>query len=63
MLEKIYFTVWALSALALGLFYMTGNLTPFTTVVFGFIFFGLTFMGMIGVLPIHYTHHTHHPKH
>jgi hypothetical protein len=56
MLEKLYFTVWGLFLLVIGAFYLTGNLTPITEVVFGFIFFGLTFMGMIGVLPFHVTH-------
>lgn len=56
MLERLYFALWAVFLLTLGLFYMTGNLTPYVEVVYGFIFFGLTFMGMIGVLPFHVTH-------
>lgn len=62
MLEKIYFTVWALFLLALGVFYMTGILTPMIEVVFGFVFFGLIFMGMIGILPFHVSHHPE-PRH
>ncbi|HBR58118.1 MAG TPA: hypothetical protein DEA22_11740 [Blastocatellia bacterium] len=51
MLTKIYFTVWFLVLLTLGAFFVTGSCTQFVMVVFGFIAFGMTFMGMISVLP------------
>ncbi len=63
MLERIYFSIWGLYILTAAIFYLSGSFTSFTAVVFGFVFFGLTFMGMIGVLPFYVTHHTHHPKH
>lgn len=51
MLTKIYFILWALIFLvAFGMF-VTGLMTPVTAVVFGFIAFGMTFMGMMSVLP------------
>ena len=62
MFERIYFILWALVLLLAGTVYITGNLTIFTAVVFGFVFFGLTFMGMIGVLP-NWVGHQVHPKH
>jgi hypothetical protein len=63
MLERLYFAVWGLYLLIVGTFYITGNLTAFTTVVLGFVFFGLTFMGMIGVLPFYVTHQKMPLKH
>jgi hypothetical protein len=51
MMVKIYALIWVLGLLAAGLFYLTGNLGPIETVVFGFLTFGMIFMGMMGVLP------------
>jgi hypothetical protein len=51
MILKIYALVWFLGLLAAGVFYLTGNLGPVATVVFGFLTFGAIFMGMMGVLP------------
>lgn len=62
MLEKIYFAVWGLGLLAAGTVYLTGNMTPTIATVFGFLTFGMIFMGMIGVLPFYVTHEAH-PKH
>lgn len=42
---------WAFVAFAALLIFLTGNFTPLAGIVFGFIFFGLVFGGMIGVLP------------
>ncbi len=51
MLTKIYFFLWAaLIVTGMGTF-ATGNMTSFTAVVFGFIAFGMVFMGMMSVLP------------
>lgn len=51
MLTKLYITLWVVIAATFGGFYLTGNLTDVTTVIFGFISFGMVFMGMISVLP------------
>lgn len=62
MFEKIYFALWGLLLLVAGALFLTGTLTTMIGVVFGFIAFGLTFMGMIGVLP-NWVGHQVHPKH
>lgn len=51
MLTKIYFFLWVLYFLVLAGFYVSGAVTPTTLVVFGFISFGMVFMGIMGVLP------------
>ena len=51
MITKIYALIWVLGLLAAGVFYLTGNLGPTATIVFGFLTFGMIFMGMISVLP------------
>jgi hypothetical protein len=51
MLVRIYWSTWALVALAAGVLFAAGMFTMVTVVVFGFIAFGLTFMGMMNVLP------------
>ena len=51
MIVKIYALIWVLGIAAAGAFYLTGNLTPVMKVVFGFLSFGMVFMGMMGVLP------------
>lgn len=51
MLTKVYFALWGLIVLAAIGFFVTGNLTPMVEVVFGFIAFGMVFMGIISVLP------------
>jgi hypothetical protein len=55
---KPFLMICGLTALAALLFFVTGNFTMLTAVVFGFIAFGLTFMGMMNVLPIAVTHTT-----
>ncbi len=57
MIVKIYALIWVLGLLTAGAFYVTGNLGPIMTVVFGFFTFGMVFMGMMGVLPETVTHH------
>ena len=61
MMTKIYISLWALYLLVVGAFYITGNTSPMAIVVFGFICFGMVFMGIIGVLPT--TVHDSHLKH
>jgi len=56
MVEKVYVALWGVMLVALGLFFVTGNLNTNAELVFGFLFFGLIFMGMIGVLPHWATH-------
>lgn len=51
MLVRIYWLMWALLILAALIIYAAGNFTMLTAVVFGFLAFGMTFMGMMSVLP------------
>ena len=63
MLEKIYLSVWVLLLAAFVVVFATGMLSYGVATVFGFMAFGLIYMGMIGVLPFWTTHHHVHPKH
>lgn len=56
MLVKIYWSAWALCAVASILLFVTGNFTMLTSVALGFIWFGLIFMGMMSVLPAAMAH-------
>ncbi len=56
MLTKIYTGLWIVVALTAGVTYLSGNLNMFVAVVFGFICFGMVFMGMMSVLPSTVTH-------
>jgi hypothetical protein len=58
MLTKIYFGLWIATFAAALLMFATGSFTMMTVVVFGFIAFGLTFMGMMSVLPSIVSHPT-----
>lgn len=51
MLTKIYIALWIIIAAAATVVYLTGNLTEPVVVLFGFLAFGMVFMGMISVLP------------
>lgn len=53
---KSYLSVCGLFAFAVLLAFVTGNLTMFSSLIFGFVFLGLTFMGMMNVLPIYVMH-------
>ncbi|MCB1023375.1 MAG: hypothetical protein KDB79_03240 [Acidobacteria bacterium] len=57
MVEKIYLMLWALVFAATGLIYFAGFLTAPVAVFLGLVMFGLTFLGMIGILPHYVTHH------
>ena len=48
---KVYSAMWILSVLAALIFIVTGNFHSMAMVVFGFLWFGLSFMGLMGVLP------------
>ena len=56
MLVKVYWMTWGVTGLAALLLFAAGSFTMLTGVVFGFIAFGLTFMGMMGVLPVVVSH-------
>jgi hypothetical protein len=56
MLVKIYWSIWALFLAASFVLFAAGAMTSFVLVVLGFIAFGLTFMGMMGVLPAMVSH-------
>ena len=57
MLVKLYEILWGVIALAAVIFFLTGNFTELVGVVFGFLCFGMVFMGMISVLPDSMSHH------
>lgn len=56
MLTKIYAAVWAIVAITAGGLFVSGFFTMLVGVVFGFIVFGLTFAGMMCVLPYEVSH-------
>jgi hypothetical protein len=57
MIVKIYALIWLLGTLAVGILYLTGNFSPVTAIIFGFLSFAAVFMGMIGVLPLTEVNH------
>jgi hypothetical protein len=57
MLTKIYAGLWMVCLVTAGVFYLTGNMTMLAVVGFGFVAFGMVFMGMMGVLPATVVHH------
>ena len=56
MLIKIFWSMCGLFALVTLLLFATGNLTMMSSVVLGFTALGLTFMGMMCVLPTMVSH-------
>jgi len=58
MLIKVYWWTWGFFGLVTLLLFATGNFTMLSAVVLGFFAFGLTFMGMMGVLPTMVSHPT-----
>lgn len=56
MIVRIYWTMWAAVLIAALAIFLTGNLTMSAVVVFGFISFGMIFMGMMSVLPATIAH-------
>lgn len=61
MMTKIYFSLWAIYLAVAGAIYFSGYATPRLIVAFGFISFGMVFMGIMGVLPssVHESHVKH----
>ena len=55
---RAYWSIWGVFAIAGLLLFATGNMTMLTMVVLGFVGFGLTFMGMMNVLPLLVSHAT-----
>jgi hypothetical protein len=55
---RFYTITWLVFLGIVGLFYVTGNLTPMAGVAFGFFVFGWIFMGMMSVIPAGITHPT-----
>ena len=53
---RMYKLLWLAFAAVVGIFYVSGNLTLMAEVVFGFIVFGMVFMGMMVVLPTSISH-------
>lgn len=58
MLTKVYLYTWLVITAAFLLLYLAGNVTMNTIVIFGFIAFGMIFIGMIAVLPFMASHPT-----
>jgi hypothetical protein len=53
---RAFWSICGLVAVAALILFLTGNFTTNVAIVFGFIAFGLTFMGMMNVLPIAIAH-------
>ena len=53
---KIYGMLWLAIALVMAILFVTGNLTLTVAITFGFVMFGMVFMGMMGVLPASISH-------
>ena len=51
MSPKFYGSIWVLFALSAGIVWLLGAMSLLTLVVYGFITFGMVFMGMMCVLP------------
>jgi hypothetical protein len=67
MSPKFYLSLWILAAAAAVMTFFAGAMTMFALVVFGFLAFGLVFIGMMCVLPSSVAHqheleHTIEPK-
>jgi hypothetical protein len=62
MMVKIYWATWFVVLAVAALLFVTGNFTPVFGVTFGFVAFGLVFMGMMSVLPAMVSHHGPAPE-
>jgi hypothetical protein len=49
---RAYWSTWGVFAIATLLLFVTGNMTMLMIVAMGSVAFGLTFMGMMNVLPL-----------
>lgn len=59
MLVRIYEITWIVIALAALLVLVSGMMTAAAIIGFGFVVFGMVFMGMMGVLPSIYAQANH----
>ena len=57
---KVYGAMWLLTLLVAAVFVVTGNFGAHAMIGFGFAWFGLSFMGLMGVLPTWVGHQNHH---
>jgi hypothetical protein len=62
MLVKIYQTLWAIIGALAAIIWLTGSMTPIVVVAFGFVCFGMLFMGLISVLPSTVGHNSPHAQ-
>lgn len=53
---KIYGILWVILGFAAAVAFLTGNFSDIAIVGFGFVVFGMIFMGMISVLPMTIAH-------
>jgi len=51
MVERIYLTLWISLAIIAAVVWLLGYMTVTALLAFGFVTFGLLYMGIIGVLP------------
>lgn len=58
MSPKSYFILWGVFALSAGVLFLVGAFSMFTLIIYGFIIFGLIFLGMMNVLPAAVSHPT-----
>jgi ABC-type transport system involved in cytochrome bd biosynthesis fused ATPase/permease subunit len=59
---KSYSFLWIIFFVVASVMWLTGVLSMMAIVVFGFIAFGLVFMGMMCVLPLMVAHPTRQPE-
>ena len=52
LIARIYGLIWLFVAAIGAVLYLTGYLSPIVLILFGKIFIGLIFMGLIGLLPL-----------
>jgi ABC-type branched-subunit amino acid transport system permease subunit len=62
MIVKVYWSIWALVLLLAAVLFVAGQFTDVTVVFFGFVVFGLVFMGMMSVLPAGIIHSEPHQR-
>lgn len=61
MLVRLYEFLWILFAASAILLFAAGYMTPIAVVLYGFIAFGMVFMGMISLLPATSGHNAQAP--
>jgi hypothetical protein len=65
MSPRFYSFLWIAFFASAGIFFVSGNFSMLTATVYGFLAFGLTFIGMMCVLPSltheHRVHESHAP--